>query len=161
LPNLWLIRAEKLARWLENIFLIIMLIGLMSLASAQIVLRNFFSVGLPWADGLIRLAVLWLALLGAIAASRDGKHISINIADRVLPEPLKRPAKIIVDLFTMTVAGWIAWYAVVFVRDSYTFGDVLLSNWPAWIFQSILPVAFALICYRYALRALRDIRGVG
>lgn len=148
----WLERAERVGRWLENALLALMLGGLILLASAQILLRNFFSVGLSWADGLVRLMVLWLALLGAIAASRDHRHIAINLAERYLPAPVLRPIRLLVDAFTAVVAGVLAWHSLRFVLDSRAFGDVLLNGWPAWWFQSILPVGFALIAYRYALR---------
>jgi len=153
----WLVRAEKFGRWVEDAFLVVFLIGLMLLATAQIFLRNVLSIGMPWADGLIRLAVLWLALLGAVAASRDHKHVSINLADRLLPARLMRPVRVIVHLFTSMVAGLLAWYSWVFVNDSREFGDLFLSNWPAWIFQLILPIGFALIAYRYALQCAREL----
>jgi len=35
------------------------------------------------------------------------------------------------------------------VLESREYGDRLLGDLPAWIFQSILPVAFFLIGYRY------------
>ena len=117
-------------------------------------LRNVFSIGLPWADGVIRLAVLWLAVIAAIAASRDDRHIAIDLAGRLLPDRVRRPVNALVELFTAAVAALLAWHALSFVRDSFAFGDVLLGNWPAWIFQSILPIGFALLCYRYALRFL-------
>ena len=154
----WLVRAEKLGRALENALLIALLGGLSALAFAQIVLRNVFSIGLPWADGLIRLAVLWLAVIGAIAASRDGKHIAINLAERALPARIGRPVNAVIDLFTAVVAAWLAWYSWSFVRDSRAFEDVLLGTWPAWIFQLILPIGFALVGYRYALRCVSRIR---
>ncbi len=154
----WLVRAEKLGRGLENALLIVLFGGLSTLAFAQIVLRNVFSIGLPWADGIIRLAVLWLAVIAAIAASRDGKHIAINLAERLLPDRLARPVEALVDLFTAAVAALLAWYSWSFVRDSRAFEDVLLGTWPAWIFQSILPIGFALVCYRYALRFVAQLR---
>ena len=154
----WLVRAEKLGRGLENALLIVLFGGLGTLAFAQIVLRNVFSIGLPWADGIIRLAVLWLAVIAAIAASRDGKHIAINLAERLLPDRLRRPVEALMDLFTAAVAALLAWYSWSFVRDSRAFEDVLLGTWPAWIFQSILPIGFALVCYRYLLRFVAQLR---
>lgn len=155
----WLIRAEQVAVWLENTVLVVLLIGLLGVTSSQILLRNVFSVGLAWADGLIRLAVLWLALVGAIAASRDRKHIAINLADRFLPEAWLRPAGALVNSFAAAVAGVLAWYAFRFVQDSREFGDTLLGTSPAWMFQIILPIGFALVSYRYWLRFIADIRG--
>ena len=153
-----LVRAEKLGRALENAFLIALLGGLSLLAFAQIVLRNVFSIGLPWADGVIRLSVLWLAVIAAVAASRDGKHIAINLAERLLPHRARRPVGAVMDLFTAIVAASLAWYSWSFVRDSRAFEDVLLGTWPAWVFQSILPIGFALVCYRYALRFVSRVR---
>jgi TRAP-type C4-dicarboxylate transport system permease small subunit len=151
-------RADEVGRWCENALLVILLTGLMLLASSQILLRNVFSIGVPWADGLVRMTVLWLALLGAIAASRDRKHIAINLADRYLPARFMHPINILVDVFTAAVTAVMAWYSARFVLESREFGDTLLGTWPAWAFQIILPVGFALISYRYALRAIARAR---
>lgn len=124
-------------------------------ASAQIVLRNVFSIGLTWGDGLIRLTVLWLALLGALAASRDDRHITVGALVRWLPPGAQRAAHTVAALFGAIVSGVLAWYSLLFVRDSRTFGDTLLNGLPAWPLQAIMPIAFGLIAYRYLLQALR------
>jgi len=69
----WLELAERWGEWVENALLFVLLSGLILLASSQIFLRNILSMGFPWADGVIRLMVLWLGLAGGIAASRDRK----------------------------------------------------------------------------------------
>lgn len=153
-----LTRADRLGRFIENLLLVALLFGLVGLASAQIVLRNAFSLGISWADGVVRLAVLWLALLGAVAASRDGRNIAINLAGRWMPERFRRPVNALVDLFTAGVAGAFAWYSWTFVADSRAYGDLLLDGAPAWIFQLIMPVAFGLIAYRYLLRCAGQVR---
>lgn len=157
--RLWFERAEQAGRWLESVLLAVLLAGLIALASGQILLRNVFSVGVLWADGLVRLIVLWLALIGAIAAARDRRHIAINLAERYLPERVMVPVNVLVEAFTAGVAGVLAWHSARFVLDSRAFGDVLLDGWPAWWFQAILPVGFALIAYRYALRAAGRLAG--
>lgn len=155
----WLARVDRWSRWLEQSLLTLLLSGLIVLASTQILLRNGFSIGLVWGDGLVRLMVLWLALLGAIAASRDNRQIKIDLLSRLLSEPLQRVARIMTDLFTAIVTGLIAWHSWRFVQDSRLYGDTLLDDWPAWIFQLILPIGFGLICYRYALRAVQQLLG--
>jgi TRAP-type C4-dicarboxylate transport system permease small subunit len=124
-------------------------------ASAQIVLRNVFSIGVTWGDGLIRLAVLWLALLGALAASRDDRHITVGALVRWLPPRAQHVAHVVASLFGAAVSGFFAWYSLLFVRDSQAFGDTLLNELPAWPLQAIMPIAFGLIAYRYLLQALR------
>ncbi len=44
--------------------------------------------------------------------------------------------------------------------ESREFEDQLLGGLPAWWFQSILPVSFLLIGYRYAIWFLRALRNV-
>ncbi len=155
----WLARVEQWGRWLEQSVLTLLLSGLIVLASTQILLRNGFSIGLAWGDGLVRLMVLWIALLGAIAASRDNRQIKIDLLSRSLSEPLQRVARITTDLFTAIVTGLLAWHSWRFVQESRLYGDTLLNDWPAWVFQAILPIGFGLICYRYVLRAVRQLLG--
>lgn len=154
----WLERAEEWGRTLENVLLVVALAALIVIAGAQILLRNVFSIGIVWADGATRLIVLWLALLGAMAASRDNRHIAINVVDRFLPYALRRAAFVLRHLFTSAICAVLAWYSWVFVRDSREFGDTLLGDWPAWWFQIVMPIAFGLIAYRYLLRALGALR---
>jgi len=155
----WLQTAERWGRWVENALLFFLLSGLILLASTQILLRNVFSMGLPWSDGAVRLMVLWLALAGGIAASRDRKQIAIDVVTRLLPGRIKRVTAVIAHLFTATVTGLLAWHSVRFVYDSYSFGDTLLGDWTAWILQVILPIGFAAISYRYLLQALQELVG--
>ena len=159
MSHLWLRRAETLGRWLENILLCAFFASILLLSGVQILLRNGFSSGLPWADGLIRVLVLWLAVVGAIAASRDHKHIAIELIARALPGVLGKIAASVVSLFTSAVAGYFAWQAFRFVKDSHDFGDLLVNDWPAWILQLILPIGFGLIAYRYLVIAASSFWG--
>ena len=155
----WLQLADRWGRWLENAVLFLLLSGLIVLASGQIFLRNVFATGLPWADGVIRLMVLWLGLAGGIAAAREQKQIAIDVITRLLSDRWKRVARVVAHTFAAVVTGFLAWHSLRFVMDAYAFEDTLLGDWPAWIFQSILPVGFALISYRYTLLTLRDLVG--
>jgi len=150
-----LARAEALGRWVENFLLTSLLAALIGFAGLQILLRNLFSAGLPWADGLVRLIVLWVAVIGAVAATRDDRQIAINLAQRFLPRVWRRPVAIIVYLFAASIAGLLSWYSLQFVRDSMQYGDTLLGQWPAWMLQAVMPVGFALMSYRFLLRCLR------
>jgi TRAP-type C4-dicarboxylate transport system permease small subunit len=155
----WLARADRLLGALEDGLLLVLLAGLVVLASAQIVLRNVFSIGLAWADGSVRLAVLWIAVLGAVAAAREGRHIAIDVLARTLPQTARKVAAVATALFTASVCALLAWHSWRFVEESREFGDVLLDHWPAWPFQLVMPVGFALIGLRYLLRALEPGRG--
>ena len=63
---------------LENIALISALISMLGIAVLQIFLRNFFDSGFLWAESFLRILVLWVAMLGAMVATREKNHISID-----------------------------------------------------------------------------------
>ena len=142
-------RAERVGRWLENALLATVLAAMILLAASQVILRGVFSSGLPWADQALRLMVLWAAMLGAIAASRDNVHLRIDLLSHFLPSRWRTVAAVLVDLFAAGVAAVLAFYSWRFVEKSHEFGDQVFGNLPVWPFQSVLPIAFALIAYRY------------
>ena len=150
-------RLDAFGRAAEDAVLVAILTGMILLAAGQILLRNFFQVGFIWGDELLRLLVLWVAVAGAVAASRSDKHINIAILDRFLPGKLQTAARLLVDVFTSAICGIVTWHSLQFVRTSHEFGDVLLGGVPAWLLQSVLPIGFGLIAYRYGLFAIRDL----
>jgi len=155
----WLTRAARIGLALENAVLVALLGFLIVFSFVQIVLRNVFSIGVTWGDGLTRVVVLWLALLGALAASRDGRHIRMNALAQWLPPRLHVAVGVGSDLFAAVVSAALAYFAFEFVSESRSYGDQLLGKFPAWWFESIMPVAFALIAYRFVIHALGRKRG--
>jgi TRAP-type C4-dicarboxylate transport system permease small subunit len=157
--NRWWARVDRAARRFETWLIVAILSGLILLGAAQIVLRNFFSIGFSWGDGLARLAVLWLGLLGALAASRDGRHIAMGALARWLPPKARTAAGVCADACGAAVSAALAWYSFTFVRDSRQFGDTLLGDVPAWWLQAIMPIAFGLMAWQFAVQAAKGRRG--
>jgi TRAP-type C4-dicarboxylate transport system permease small subunit len=144
-----LTRLDHFGRFAENSALVILLTGMMVLAVGQIVLREVFSTGFVWADEVIKLMVLWLAMVGSIAASRDDRHIRIDALSHILPDIAIRLTRIVVDLFAATVCAIIAWHTYRYLQLEIEFEDSVLIDTPAWIAHLIVPLAFALISYRF------------
>lgn len=159
-PRSILQRLEKVARTAENTILVIILSGMILLAAGQIVARNFFGFGFVWGDELLRMLVLWIAVAGAVAASRVDRHINIAILDRFLSPKLNNRVKSVVDLFTAGVCVLVTWHSIKFVRASYQYEDVLLGHIPAWLLQLVLPIGFALIAWRYTLFFVKRTAGL-
>jgi len=95
----WLAAADRTGRALENAVLVTVLSAMILLAAGQIFLRNLFDIGFIWTDELLRMLVLWIALAGAVAASREDKQINIAVLDRFLPDTLAALSKIMVHAF--------------------------------------------------------------
>ncbi len=156
-PTAIIERLDQLGRLLENLALVTLLSGMILLAVGQIVLREVFDTGVIWADELIKLMVLWLAMVGSIAASRDNRHIRIDVLSHVLPGALVNVARIVVDLFAAAVCAVIAVQAWRYLQLEIEFEDQVLVDTPAWIAHLIVPLAFALTSYRFVILAVKDV----
>lgn len=140
---------------LEDGLLVVLLLGMILLAFTQIVLRNGFDGGILWADALLRVLVLWIALLGAMVASREQRHINIDLISRFLPPAGKRVAGVIAAGFTAGICATLAWYCFDFVRMEHESPSPAFADVPTWVCESIMPIAFALIALRYFIHCAR------
>ena len=138
--------------------LCLLLVAMIVLACLQIGLRTFFSGGLLWADPLLRYLVLWCGLLGAVVATREKKHIAIDVIGYLAPEQVKPWIELVIDIFSSIVAAVLTWAAVIFVRNEMLYGNSPLLTVPSWGWNLIFPVAFALITIYFLLAIAADIR---
>ena len=153
----WLDSAGRL---LENIVLVTLLTGMILLAVGQIVLREVFDTGIIWADQLVRLIVLWLAMMGAIAACREDRHIRIDALSHLFPHSVISGIRIVVDLFAAGVCAVIAWHAYRYLQLEIEFEDTVLISTPAWIAHVIVPVGFAVFSYRFLISVFKRLIGI-
>ena len=142
---------------LEDSLLAILLLSMLFLACAQIVLRNVFDAGLLWADPLLRNMLLWIALLGATAASRDNRHITVDVLTRVLPIWVRKQTRVFTSLFTATVTALIAYHGARFAYIEFESNQSVVAGIPVWVFEGIIPIAFALITLRYLIHFAHNV----
>ena len=152
-----LARLERFGRLAENAALVVLLGSLVLLAVGQIILREVFETGFFRADELIKLLVLWLAMVGSIAATRDNRHIRIDALSHLLPDNVVTAIRLFVDIFAAVVCGVVAWQAWRYLQLEIEFENTVLINVPAWIAHIIVPGAFALMSYRFAVSVIRDV----
>jgi TRAP-type C4-dicarboxylate transport system permease small subunit len=140
-----LIRAEE--------GLICLVLGTMvCLSFAQVVLRQFFGLGLLWGDTFLRHIVLWAGFLGAARAMVEEKHFGFELLhDRLGPR-----AKNASRLATSAACAALAWAACRFVLDEKSSGAHLFTvgsfQAPAWVFAVIVPLGFILVGLHSLLR---------
>ena len=155
---------ERAGRLAENVALLVLLGTMIGVSVFQIVNRQLLggAFSLAWADELVKMIVLWLAMVGSIAACRDNKHIRIDLITHILSGTIVSWIKVIVDLFAAGVCAVIAWQAWRLIGEERTWGDVILGDVPLWLAHAIVPLAFALVSYRFLVRVfglLHDIFG--
>ncbi len=149
-----LTRLARTIAAIEDGILVILLAAMIGLAGSQILLRNLWDTGLAWGDPLVRVMVLWVALLGAMAATRNDNHINIDILSRFLSRRAKAVSRLVTDLFTGTVCALLAYHGARFVLMDRAAGITAFAAVPAWVCEVIIPLAFGVIAVRFLLSSL-------
>ena len=128
-----------------------LLLLMIFMAVLQIFMRNLSDSGILWGDSLVKVLVLWIGLMGAMIASRNNHHITIDVISKSLPEKIKKMTDFILSVFTSLVCGGMAYYSLSFVLAEKQEGFTAFASIPAWVCESIIPIAFAIISVRYIL----------
>jgi TRAP-type C4-dicarboxylate transport system permease small subunit len=97
------------------------------------------------------MGVLWLALLGALGAARQHRHIAIDALPQVLPLPARRLVWRIAQLGAAAVSGVLTWYAWRLLAMEREMPVTFISGVPSWVPMLILPVGFGLMTVRLLL----------
>lgn len=151
-------RASADMNHLFNKFEDILLMGIFGcmlfFAVLQIVQRNTTGGGPAWTEELLCILVLWLALVGSAAASRNNNHIQIDLISRHLPPRYRQITHAAAMLFTCAVCGMVTWYAWKFVQGEREAASTVLKDIPAWMVQIILPTGFGVVTVRYFIQFL-------
>ena len=150
--------ARGIAQRLEEAVLALLLGAMILLSSLQILLRGVFDSGIAWADPMLRVLVLWVGLLGAVAASREGRQITVDVIARLLSGRPRAAVGALTNLFTVGVAGVLAYHGARFVASEHEFASIAFSGIPAWALESVIPFAFGAIALRYLSHAAADLR---
>ena len=146
---------------IEDGILMLILVGMVFLAFLQIVLRNVFGIGLIWIEPLVRQMLLWVALAGAMVATRNHNHITIDAVSRFLPPGrIKLASEFVCDTFAAVVCCLLTYSTfLVFYRE---FRDPLLGDimpgLPLWASLLTLPVAFGVMALRFLRFSLLSLR---
>ena len=150
-------RVDEAIERVEQTLIITFLGFMILLAFLQIFLRNFFATGLDWGDPLLRNLVLWIGFLGATLATREGKHINIDVVSRWLPSLGKNVVTLFIHLFSFFICCLLTYAALKFIKNEVQMENRTFLNIPAWIPEMILPMTFGLMTFRFGLRSFKNL----
>jgi len=139
----------------EDALLVLLLSTMIVLASTQILLRNLFDSGFVWIDPLLRVLVLWLGLIGATVATRNNRHIRIDLLTKFFKRNTHRLIQSIIGQISAWTCLVVAWYGFKWIHMDYVDEMTSFVGVPAWILEIIIPATFALIGLRYLILSAR------
>ena len=147
-------RLRRAIEMVETSLLTIFLGTMLGVAIYQIVMRNAFGTGIIWGEDLIQAAVLWLTLVGGAAAAGPDSHIRIDLVARFGSPKFQDVAARLTALFTASLCAALGWYSIEFIKWDFIDGTPGVGAVPAWICETIIPVAAAVMALRYLGHAI-------
>lgn len=145
---------------IENTLIVFFLSIMILLAFFEIPLSKFISMNSS--ETLLRHLVLWIGFLGATLATREERHINIDILSRFLKGRAKKICQILTNLFSMFITVVFTYASLQVIKDSREFGEtiVIFMEIPTWILQLIFVFGFGLMSFRFLLKSLNLIQNL-
>lgn len=76
----------------------------------QVLARFVLDQPSPWSEALVRVALVWMVLLGLAGAVREGALVSIDIAHRLSRGALRRVLEAVTLVATLAFMGVLLWF---------------------------------------------------
>ena len=144
---------KRLVHQTENSIASLALGGIMVLPLAEIASRKFLGAAIPGSGAVASALTLWLGMLGAAIAARDGKLLTLATGE-FLP---KGPAGAIAHVFSGMVGAMVATIFAMggsaLVQSDRLAGDMMTAGVPTWVSDLALPIGFGLIALRLVWHA--------
>jgi C4-dicarboxylate transporter, DctM subunit len=137
----------------ENSVATVAMMGIIILPLAEIVLRKWFATGIPGAAPFAQHLTMWVGLLGAAIAARDGKLLSLATGEFLPKGSFADGGKFVAAIVGSAVATIFAMGGISLVTIDRLDGAEIALGVPVWVADLVLPIAFALIAGRLVWRA--------
>jgi C4-dicarboxylate transporter DctM subunit len=138
----------------ENRLASLTLGGIMLLPLAEIVSRKFLGRSVQGSAAFASNLTLWLGMLGAAIAARDGKLLTLATGEFLPKGRIGSVAHIVAGAIGSMVATILALGSIALLNVDRAAGSTITTDGvPTWIADLALPVGFGLIAVRLALRA--------
>lgn len=149
---------RSLRHWIQRVedtLLALLLAMTVLLACALIAQRVLWDSGWLGGEAATRTLVLWLAMFGAMAATRDHRHLAIDVLPNLLGPRLRAITYALTQLFSAAICAALAWYALSLLQMERDAPGELFGPVKSWHGMLILPCGFALMSLRFLLGVRR------
>lgn len=142
---------------LEEIFLVILMSAATMIVAAQVFTRYLLKIPMPWSEETARYLFIWMVWVGASFATKERRHISIDVVVSRLPKAGRRGCLVV------STAVWIAFLtcmAYLSFKLTYSvFGGsqvAIGSGVPMWIPYAAIPTGMTLMLFRLLQNCFHD-----
>ena len=138
---------------IENTVALLAMAGIIVLPLGEIVLRKWFATGIPGAAPFAQHLTMWVGMLGAAIAARDGKLLTLATGEFLAHSRTAHAAKFIAAVVGSAVSALFAVGGVNLVKIDRLEAAEIAAGIPVWVADLVLPFGFALIALRLVWNA--------
>lgn len=130
----------RLTDWLAATPLFVLL----AIFNVAVVMRYFVDRPLQWTEEVAGLLMIWIVMLGGIAAERDNQHLAIPVVVDLLPPKLTAAVNLVVSLASAAFLVYVSYVGLVLALGvKFKVTDILRISY-FWI-DIAIPVGFVVI----------------
>lgn len=124
---------------------------------AAVFMRYIVNQPLQWTEEVSGLLMIWIIMIGGVAAEREDNHLTIPLLPDALPRRVGLTMNIVVSIFSISILVYMAWLAWQLAsRAQYKLTQILGVSW-FWI-DIAVTVGCILMAIYTGLRVLRYLR---
>jgi TRAP-type C4-dicarboxylate transport system permease small subunit len=141
-----------------------LLVALIAFQAVLLILSVFFRYVLNspivWCDEIVRYSLVWITFAGAPLATRDGKHILVDVIDTILPKKSVKITNGFVDLVVVGFMVFVIYYGIRMTDfQRGRFGETLTWLSYAYVYASIPIGAAITILFTVSKYFIKDTHG--
>ncbi len=105
--------------------------------------REIFNKGIPWAQKSAVYLMIWGGFIGAILVAEKAAHLRPEVADKLWGENRKALFIRVQNFVMLIFCGVFLFYSYKYVAESLSFGDKsVVLQVPLWFLQLVIPYTF-------------------
>ncbi|AWJ91609.1 TRAP transporter small permease (plasmid) [Azospirillum baldaniorum] len=137
----------ELIRRLPSVIAGTALAGLVVMTIVAVFARYLFDAPLHWGEEMSGLLMIWIIMIGAIVAERDGQHLEIPLFVDLLPTRIRAAVDLAISALSILVLGYAGWLGYLLAQSAqYKLTEILQISW-FWIDIAVPVGAAGLVAY--------------
>ena len=160
--NIYVRAIGRLSGWagvLGGVFLIVIVIAIVS----DFIAMEFYTLPLRYSADLLSVLGIYMILLPAAMAFRDGRQVRVNLLFDRLPPTAQKVVSLAGLLVSLVVFGITAYNGYLLTTEGFT--NELRSNTPfgmkLWYSQSAVAVGISLLCLQIIAQTAAELSATG
>lgn len=105
---------------------------------AQVIARNVWNIGLPWAEEMARFAGVFAVYFTAPVLALRGQHVAVDVFTGLLPRVPRAACAILAELATLAFAVLTMWGGWLYLQRAWKFTTPALGVQNIWVFGPVL-----------------------